>query len=452
MATFKRMSLLQLLSWLSVGMGVLNAAHAQQCTAPPADQIYWLGADDDFDDRAGFYNGSVGGQVDFVAGKVGRAVRFDDDADLVTPSVDASEMRAVRNNFTYELWAKPAAATSACPESSNGNCSGNEHRIAIFPQHGDTSAPPQELGVAAGIGLVIATNAVCVMAHTGFHLPCLLRHDAAISNSEFTHIAVVVENKRPRLYLNGVLVRTGQTSPKDFVFASWNIVGSGLGLGKYRGDLDEVSLYGRVLSDAEILASFNAGTFGKCKPACAPIGAGARDDFWDAQQGGIVTANSPMHTSGGPEDSFAIDALGAATPASVESGNAIFRDLLPDGSVHFLEWRTAEPMTLRGFRLHAAHDTAPQQRAFRSFRLFARALGAPAFTQVYGSSTGIPYPLANDPGVPNQSNLKRCPRLRPFDAQEFRAEFVQDGSFPGGPRVIELDGFDFDRMFANGFE
>ena len=68
-----------------------SIANAQQCATPPSGQIYWLDADNNYDDRAGFYNGSIGGQVDFVPGKVGGGVRFDNDNDLIFPSVDVAE-------------------------------------------------------------------------------------------------------------------------------------------------------------------------------------------------------------------------------------------------------------------------------------------------------------------------------------------------------------------------
>jgi Concanavalin A-like lectin/glucanases superfamily len=428
--SFARSNALLILTAL-LGEGVAAGALAQQCTAPPSGQIYWLAADGEYDDHAGFYNGSMSGPVDFVPGMVGSAVRFDSDTDVVFPSVDIVEMRAVRNNFTYELWARPTAATSVCPESQNGNCSGVEHRVAIFPQHGETNAPPGEASLAAGIGLVIGTNAVCVMAHSSFHLPCLLRFDTSIN--DWIHIAVVVQDKQPRLYLNGVLVRTGLTSPKEFVFASWNVIGSGLSLGKYRGDLDEVSLYGRVLSDAEILAIFNAGSAGKCKSTCTVERAN------DAWQGAQVTNHSGLRST---------DASGmfGGENASPEPTSTLFADGQPDGTVHSIEWQTAQPISLGGFDVFAFHDSVSNfQRGFRHLNLQARQIGG-SFVTIYDAPVVVPYASAS-------RELRRCVNLRPLLAQQFRAEFTQQGP-PGfsGPRVVELDAIAPDRIFAHGFE
>ena len=404
-----------------------SIANAQQCATPPSGQIYWLDADNNYDDRAGFYNGSIGGQVDFVPGKVGGGVRFDNDNDLIVPSVDVAEMRLVQNNFTYEFWAKPTAATDPCPESQNGNCSGGpQHRLAIFPDNPNNNT-------SAGIGVIVATNAICVMAHAPFHLPCLLRHDAAISSTEFTHIAVVMENKQPRLYLNGVLARTGLTSLRDFVYASWNVIGSGLGLGKYRGDLDEVSLYDRVLSDAEIMGIFDAGILGKCKRAC-PTNASS-----DAWQGASVTSTSGLRSSGP-------DGLFGATNISPEANSLLFADGQPDGTVHHVEWQTVAPVELRGFSVFAFHDdVASFQRGFRQLRLQARQIGG-AFATVYDSSVALPY-------APGSRELHRCVNLRPIQAQQFRAELTQQGPAGfSGPRVMEMDEFDAAHIFRSGFE
>jgi hypothetical protein len=429
---------------VALAMGVVAAAaSAQECAAPPAGMVFWLTGDGDYDDHAGFHHGSASGEVAFVEGRVGSALRFDADADAVSTDTTGAEMVAVADTFTYEFWARPDATTPDCPESQSGNCSGTPQRFVIFPLHGGGG------GTVAGVGVVVGTNAVCVAEHDAFHLPCLLRHETTIS--DWTHVAVVVESRQPRLYLDGQLVRIGLGSLRQHTYASWNVIGSGLSLGRFQGDLDEVSVYDRALGDEEIAAIFAAGGAGKCKAGCGGGGTGASDDAWDVTRGATVTASSQMHATGAVVDSFAQDSFGAQTAGAVEPGMTIFRDLAPDGTVHFVEWSTPAAFALHGFRLHAAHDEAPQQRAFRNFRLFAREAGAASYTTVYGSPVGVPYP---DSGalLPNSRDLMRCPKLRPFAAQEFRAEFTQDGDFPGGPRVIELDGFGPDLLFADGFD
>jgi hypothetical protein len=405
----------------------MNVASAQQCVAPPSGRVYWLAGDGDYDDRAGFYNGGAGGQVDFVAGRVGDALAFDDDGDRVVTDVTLEEQRTLENTFSWEFWARPTATTPDCPESQDGNCSGSLQRVAIFPMHGDL---PDE----AGIGVILGTNAVCVVEHAAFHLPCLLRYETTIN--DWTHIAIVVENKVPRLYLNGQLVRVGLSSLRSHAFASWVTTGSGYGLGHYRGDLDEVSLYDRALSDAEIQGIFDAGSAGKCKPAC---GVERHDDLFEHAQ---VTATSGLASS-------IPDGIFGSNLATPEADSLLFRDDVPDGFSHSIEWHTAAPITLEGFALSALHDDdGGNDRAFRAFRLLARDIGSGQFVPVYDSSVRVPYAL-----VGANFRLQRCVNLRPRLAQDFRAEFVQQGagSFPG-PRVMELDGIGPDLIFEDGFE
>lgn len=402
-------------------------AAAQQCIAPPAGRVLWLTADGDYDDRAGFYNGSVEGQVHFVAGAVGEAFAFDGADDRIATDVTLAEQKALENTFSWELWARPTDATPDCPESQNGNCSGSAQRFAVFPKHGDL---PGE----AGVGLVIGTNAICVSEHASFHLPCLLRYETTLTG--WTHIAVVMQDRTPRLYVNGTLVRTGLQSASTHAFASWDTIGSGLGLGQYRGDLDEVSLYDRALGDAEIQGIFAAGSAGKCKPDCSIE---HHDDLFEHAE---VTATSGILSSNP-------DGLFGATNVLPEVDSLLFQDNVPDGFSHSIEWRTAAPVTLERFALSAFAGQPPNfQRAFRDFKLFARNLAGGPFVPVYASSVRTPYPVEA-----GNYRLHRCVNLRPVLAQDFRAEFVQhgEGGF-FGPRVMELDGLGPDLIFANGFD
>jgi hypothetical protein len=403
-----------------------SIAAAQTCVAPPAGRVYWLSADGDLDDRARFHNGHADGDVPFVAGKVGEAVRFDSDSDAVSADVTVDEQKALENTFTWELWARPTDTTPDCAEGQEGNCSGVAQRYAIFPLHGDFSDD-------AGIGLVIGTNAICVSEHASFHLPCLLRFETTLS--DWTHIAVVMEDRTPRLYVNGTLVRTGVQSARTHAYASWSTIGSGRGLGRFRGDLDEVSLYDRALTDAEIQGIFAAGSAGKCESACIEH----HDDLFEHAS---VTANSGTVST-------SLDGLFGATNVLPEVDSLIFQDNQPDGFSHSLEWHTAAPVTLDHFALSAFAGQPPTfQRAFRDFKLFARDMLTNQFVPVYDSPVRTPYPV-----VGPDYRLYRCANVRPMLAQEFRAEFVQHGEGPFfGPRVMELDGFAPDLIFADVFE
>ena len=119
-----------------------------------------------------------------------------------------------------------------------------------------------EVGAHAGSGVSVGTNGISVFEQAASYLPSLLVYNAAISG--WTHVAVVYSNRQPTLYVNGVAVQTGLTSTHSS--SPSTVLGeSGYGFGYYAGLLDEVSIYDRALSGAEIQAIYNAGSAGKCE-------------------------------------------------------------------------------------------------------------------------------------------------------------------------------------------
>jgi hypothetical protein len=412
-------------------------AAAQGCMERPEGAVYWLSGDHNFDDLVGWHNATVVGPgVGYAEdGVVAQAVHFGGAfEDRIYTDTTYPEERVVRGAFTIELWARPATTLPACAESNVGTCA--QHQPwAIFPEHGDNSAPPGETMSAAGIGVAIGTDGVCVGEHAANLLPCLARVDVPIA--DWTHVAVVVENNTPRIYLDGTLVHTGATSDRDFVFASWSAIGSinNAGYGPYIGDIDELTIYDRALGDGEIAALAAAGADGKCKPACAVDYA---DDLW---QGAMIGAHSALRSD-------RADCAFGSVGCTPESDTLLFGDNLPDGTVQFVEWQTPTPVTLGAISLHAMHDAFNNtQRAFRHVRIQARDSGG-AMSTIYESGIVLPY-AQGDEG----RELLRCVSVRPIWSSQFRAEFVQDGGgLFSGSRVVELDGLVYDPIFADDFD
>ena len=97
--------------------------------------------------------------------------------------------------------------------------------------------------------------------HGDYYLPSTLVYNTTIN--DWTHIALVYQNKTPKLYVNGVLVRTGLTSQQAHVYAPKSL-GDAYGYGLYYGCLDEVALYNRALTGTEIGSIFSAGGEARC--------------------------------------------------------------------------------------------------------------------------------------------------------------------------------------------
>jgi Concanavalin A-like lectin/glucanases superfamily/F5/8 type C domain len=211
---------------------------------PPALVGYWK-----FDenggttaaDSSGFgHHGTLQNGAAWAAGRVGAAaLNFDG----VDDRIATNGITDVTNNFTLAFWALPTATHEIDPEST-GNISGiSGQRYAFWPTWYDSGR--------AGAGVSVGTNGVSVYEHAGGYMPALLVYPATITN--WTHIAIVYENKRPKLYINGALVRTGLTSLKDFVHLNPTYIG-GQSYGSFAGRLDEVRAYNYALSASEVSA------------------------------------------------------------------------------------------------------------------------------------------------------------------------------------------------------
>jgi len=85
--------------------------------------------------------------------------------------------------------------------------------------------------------------------------------------NQWSHVAVVINGTIDKIYINGVLNTTNTQVENSFANFGGLVFGSGFS-GDYiflDGDLDEITVYKRVLSDDEIQAIYNAGSAGKCK-------------------------------------------------------------------------------------------------------------------------------------------------------------------------------------------
>lgn len=167
------------------------------------------------------------------------------------------------------------------------------------------------------------------------------------------------------------------------------------------------------------------------------IDLGTNTDQWDVFRGASI-----IRTSGGSVNFAPENAFGAKVPTV--PGNPIydfiFQDGQPSGFVHFVEWRTPAPVTIKSFRLFAQGDGSfnDNGREFERFVLKSKSVGSDSFNNVlYDFTTKHPYTFLNE-----DQRLVLAANVKGIVAQEFRAEFTDRGNrFFSGPRVIELDGF-----------
>ncbi len=170
----------------------------------------------------------------------GYALNFDGVNDFANGS--AADLNTYTNNFTIEFWVQSTTTRTTKPEANTGitGTTGNGQKYVVYPAHGGASN--------GGVGISIGTNGVSVYEHGSGYMPALLVYDATLTG--WNHIAVVYNAKQPRLYVNGILVRTGLTSLRTACFPSGRIGGAGYGY--HQGDVDEFRIWSDVRTQAEI--------------------------------------------------------------------------------------------------------------------------------------------------------------------------------------------------------
>ncbi|MFZ2958395.1 MAG: LamG-like jellyroll fold domain-containing protein [Candidatus Ozemobacteraceae bacterium] len=155
----------------------------------------------------------------------------------------------IQNNFSMDIWFMPKSTYVMDAEATSGSPGTSGKKYLLGAAHGgDTES---------GAGISAGTNGVSVYEHGSGYMPALLAYSSIISTSVFSHIVVTYENKQPKLYFNGSLVRTGLTSLRTNV----NLVGSSIGYGSYgnfNGSIAAVKFYNRTLSASEVQQNYNA--------------------------------------------------------------------------------------------------------------------------------------------------------------------------------------------------
>jgi hypothetical protein len=102
------------------------------------------------------------------------------------------------------------------------------------------------------VGVSVGTNGISVYEHSISYIPALAVYEANIG-TDWNHIAITYTSKRPKIYLNGMLVHTGLASMKTHVFAPHQLGGGSYGY--FKGVVRNVRVWDRVLSNAEIAVS-----------------------------------------------------------------------------------------------------------------------------------------------------------------------------------------------------
>lgn len=221
----------------------------------------WWPFDGSADDLAKTNSGVLLGNPSFGAGFVGQALELDgiDDSVLIpaSPTLVAANVGTTNDGFTIEGWIRPADVTRPQP---------------IFAWQSPLGGAGPQLWLAGSQG-GSPGGLTAEFPDGGGQLQVLSTPGGLIQTGAWQHVALTYH----RFSLSGIYVN-GNSITQRFVSSSisqtmppYQLRLGGLEGGPtFGGGLDEVQIFGRVLSAAQINAIYLAGDSGKCKDALPP--------------------------------------------------------------------------------------------------------------------------------------------------------------------------------------
>ncbi len=222
-----------------------QSAQAQTCDPPPSGLKSWWPGDGNANDIWGGNGGTLQGGATFATGEVGEAFSFDANGDVDVP--DAASLNPPTGQITVDAWVNPAS------QSAGGSI------VNKRPVSNATGYTLEQQYTADGDvlwNLVVGGVEVNVVS------------DTVLPLDTWTLVAGTYDGKTATLYFNGTEV--GSTSHAGSIDPS---PGADLQIGRnlvngieFAGLIDEVEVFDRALSQAEIMAIVSAGSAGKCKP------------------------------------------------------------------------------------------------------------------------------------------------------------------------------------------
>jgi hypothetical protein len=215
-----------------------------QCAPIPEDLVFWLRAENNANDFFRVHDGILNGDTSFSAGKVGEAFEFDGYGDFVLiPYTDELLFRS--DPRTIEMWIYSVSDSWM-----------QDYRTPFF-------MGLDSIHAAFGIDFDDYPTLQFITWTEDLYI------DTDLEKVGWFHVAMVYDGDTLlSAYINGVLVDSLELSDVLDTAISDILIGGGkdgsMNPTYYIGKIDEISLYRRALTGEEILAIYNAGSYGKC--------------------------------------------------------------------------------------------------------------------------------------------------------------------------------------------
>jgi N-acetylneuraminic acid mutarotase len=267
------------------------------CVTSPSGIVSWWKGEGNAADAVDGNGGTLHGSATFAAGQVGQAFLLDG----VSANVDfgnAPNLHVSTGDFTVEAWVRFNAETGDMSIVDKMSASGvNTDGWRLLKQSDN------RFWFCLGGGNDGGNRCGNLGASYDQYT---VRSTTAATNLVWYHVAAVNTARSFSLYVNGALEDNRVRDPNFAPFLdtqSANLrIGSNALEGAYlNGEVDEVAIYNRALSSAEIAAIFAAGNGGKCppvSPATVILDAASLDHTYDGTPKVATVTTSPANLTG----------------------------------------------------------------------------------------------------------------------------------------------------------
>ena len=208
------------------------------CVTSPAGLVSWWPGEGNALDSSGTNHGTLIGNVTNAAGRVGQAFSFDGNGDAVRVG---NPVNLQLQDFTIEAWVKRSSTTLASLNAGGGIIFGYGFGGYNFAFSDDGHPVFGKVGVSQ----VTSTS--------------------QITDITFHHVAVTKTGTTVIFYVDGVAYPATSFS-SSFAFTSNVAIGArgDNSANSFLGLIDDLAIYNRALSAAEVQSIYYAGSAGKC--------------------------------------------------------------------------------------------------------------------------------------------------------------------------------------------
>jgi hypothetical protein len=246
----------------SVSSNALLTVKARPPCAPVQGfQVSWWPGEGNCLDVAGQNGGTLYGNAGFTQGVVTQAFSFDGVNGHVR--IPDSTSLHVANEATIEVWVNPSRSSSYQHLVSKWN--------AII-------GPNQRSYI---LQLIPGNQAMFTVSRDGTDATAKsVPSKTTVPVNQWTHLAGTYDGLTVRIYVNGQLDGSNAYTSSQGIFRGTGDLGLGASVGgaphgnvsnPLAGQLDEPSIYARVLSETEINSIYQAGAGGKCFAPSSPF-------------------------------------------------------------------------------------------------------------------------------------------------------------------------------------